>query len=515
MASENNKRIAKNTLLLYVRMIITMVVSLYTVRVILGALGTIDYGIYNVVGGIVVMFSFLSTTMAAASQRFFAYHLGRNDLIQMGKTFNVTLTIYIIVALVVLLLAETVGLWFLNNYMSIPYNRVIAANWIYQFAILSFIATILVVPYNASIIAHENMKVYAYVSIIEAVLKLLIVYVLFVLPFDKLKTYAVLMFITTSIVSCIYITFCIRKYSECRFQLVLDRKLFKDLLSYSGWNLFGALATISNSQGTNILLNVFFGPSVNASRAIAFQVSTAINQFVTNFLTAVNPQITKYYATGEKENMLNLVFRSSKLSYFLLFILSMPMLLETHFILALWLKVIPPYVVIFAILVIIAALIDSLSYPLMSAAQASGKIRLYQTVVGSTLLLNLPVSYVFLKYNFPPDITMYIAIGSSLLCLFLRLIMLRGMIDLRIDRFLKTVIVRVVLVTLIAYPVPLYLRMSLVEGFSRFLVVFLVGTLTSICAIYFLGLSVNERLYINDIIKGLRAKINARKHLAL
>ncbi len=478
-----------------------MAVSLFTVRAVLDTLGVVDYGIYNVVGGIVVMFSFLSSTMASASQRFFAFELGRNDIQQLKKTFSLTISIYVIIAAIVLLLAETLGLWFLNTQMVIPADRMEAVNWVYQFSILSFLVTILTIPYNAAIIARENMKVFAYVSIVEVVLKLAIVYLLVLFSVDKLKLYAVLMFATTCVVTFIYRTICKHKYEECRFQFYWDRGLFNTLLSYSGWNLFGAVAGIINNQGINILLNLFFGPVINAARAIAYQLSGAVNQFVGNFVTAVNPQITKYYAAGEKQQMMNLVFQSSKLSFFLLFILSMPVLLETNYILTLWLKNVPEYIVLFTCLVIIIALIDSLSSPLITAALATGKIKKYQMVVGGILLLNLPVSYGFLKFGFPPQITMYIAIAISGICLFLRLWMLRSMVGLSIREYIHKVLISIILVSVVSYIIPLFLVFQLNESFPHFILVSIVGMICSILAIYFIGLATNEKKFILQVVQ--------------
>ncbi|TSA27728.1 lipopolysaccharide biosynthesis protein [bacterium] len=497
--------------MLYFRMLLTMFVSLFTVRIVLNTLGVVDYGIYNVVGGIVVMFSFLSGTMASASQRFFAFELGRNNIPQLKKTFSMTMTIYAMLAVIILILAETVGLWFLNTQMTIPDERMVAANWVYQFSIFSFMMTMFTIPYNASIIAHERMNVYAYVSIIEVVLKLAIVYLLVLFSYDKLKLYAVLMFVVITIVTFIYRTYCKRKFEECQYHFYWNKPLFKELISYSGWSLFGALSGIMRNQGINILLNIFFGPVVNAARAIAYQVNNAINQFATNFYTAVRPQIVKYYAAEEKEKMLKLVFQSSKLSFFLLFLLSMPILLETHFILALWLKQVPEYVMVFTVLVIITALIDSLSYPLMTAAQATGKIKQYQVVVGGTLILNLPISYCFLKLGFPPQITMYIAIVISVICLFLRLWMLRGLVGLSISDYWKKVLRVIISVSVVAYIIPLFLSLQLEESFIRLIIVGVVGVITSVATIYVLGLSINERQFIIQIIKNrIMKKINLK-----
>lgn len=499
--SENNKRIAKNTILLYFRMILTMLISLYTVRVVLKTLGVVDYGIYNVIGGVVAMFSFLSRTMSSASQRFFAFEIGNKNIAQLKKTFSLTITIYLGISLLVFILAETVGLWFLNAKMNIPIERMGAANWIYQFSIFSFIMTIMTIPYNASIIAHENMKVFAYVSVFEVFMKLAIVYFLLLFPIDKLKLYSVLMFITTTMVTMVYRTICYRKYEECRYKFIWDRDLFQKLMSFSGWNLFGTTASILNNSGINILLNIFFGPVVNAARAVAFQVNSTINQFVTNFITAVNPQITKYYANNEKESMIKLVFQSSKLAYFLLFILSMPVLLETHFILMLWLKQIPENTILFVRLVIITAMIDSISYPLMTSAQATGKIRRYQTIVGTVLLLNLPISYFFLHYGAPPESTMYISMAISMICLFLRVWILKGMIDFPVSKFFKKILYVLIIVSVLSYVLPLTIVLSLDESFWRFVLVALISPLVSLSLIFLIGINSAERNFLVSSVK--------------
>lgn len=500
MTNDNTKRIARNTLLLYFRMLITMAVSLYTVRIVFETLGVIDYGIYNVVGGIVIMLGFLSNTMTAASQRYFTFELGRNDLVKLKKTFSITMLIYIMVALFILIVAETVGLWFLNTQMTIPIERFEAAHWVYQFSVLSFMMTLFNIPYHASIIAHENMKVYAWVSIIEVGLKLAIVYLLLLFSFDKLKLYAILMFGATSIVTLIYRTFCIKKFIECRFSFYWEKSLFKEIISYSGWNLFGALAGAFNNQGVNIVLNIFFGPTVNAARGIAFQVNVAINQFVQNFMIAARPQIIKYYAKNEKDRMFNLIFKSSKFSFLLLFILSMPLLLETNFIIGIWLKEIPEYAILFIRLIIIVSLIDSLSYPLMTAAQATGKIKIYQLVVGGSMILNLPIAYLFLKQGYPPQTVFYISIINSGICLFLRLKLLKKMVDLVITNYFSKVILPMLTITILAYVIPFILVLENDKGILRFILVTFTGLILTGFLILTFGLSKSERKYIIQIM---------------
>ncbi|MDU0808910.1 hypothetical protein [Aquirufa regiilacus] len=478
-----------------------MAVSLYTVRVVLNTLGVVDYGIYNVVGGVVTMFSFLSGTMASASQRFFAFELGRKNYEQLKMIFSMTMNIYILIAIVILLLSETVGLWFLNTQMTIPVARIEAANWIYQFSIFSFMMTMFTIPYDAAIIAHERMNVYAWVSILEVLLKLFVVFLLLVFSLDKLKLYSILVFGVTTIVTLIYRSYCKRKFQECNFSLYWNTNLFKEIASYSGWNLFGALAGVFNNNGINIILNMFFGPIVNTARGIAYQVNSSINQFVQNFMLAARPQITKFYADGENEKMLKLVFQSSKFSFLLLFLLTMPVLLKTHFIIALWLKIVPENVVMFTRLNIVSALIESFSYSLQTAAQATGKIRNYQSVVGGMMLLNLPLAYLFLEMGYPVQIVFYLAILNSMFSLVLRLVMLNKMIEFPISSFILHVILPSVIVTIVAYIPTFILSQNLKENFTNFLVVSVIGLITSITTIYLLALTKNEKSFLLESIK--------------
>lgn len=411
---ENNSRVlAKNTLLLYFRQILIMAVSLYTARVVLAVLGAEDFGIYNVVAGVVTMFGFLGGAMASSSQRYFSYDLGKKDLKHLEITFSVTFQIYLLIALVVFLFVETAGLWFLNTKLVIPSNRLIAANWIFQAAIISFLLTLITTPFMAIIIAHENMTVYAYVSIVEVALKLGIVVLLKYLPYDKLIVYGILLSLVSFINTAIYRFYCHKHYSECKVRFICDGKLFKEIIAYSGWNLFGNLAAIFKNQGINILLNFHFGAIVNAARGIAGQVNSAVMSFSNNFSTALRPQVIKTYAANQKEDTMRLVFRGCKFTFFLMYIFTLPLCLEMKSILSLWLKNPPEYAIVFTQLVLIDALIDSISYPLMTLAQATGKIRLYQAVVGGILLLNLPVSYVALRFDAPAYSVMLVAVVFS------------------------------------------------------------------------------------------------------
>ena len=450
--SESNKRIAKNTMFLYFRMLLTMGVSLYTVRVVLNTLGDIDYGIFNVVGGIVVMFAFLSNTMSSASQRFFSFELGVKNQERLKKIFSITVTIYIGIAIVIFFLAETFGLWFLNNKMNIPVERMEAARWVYQCSIFSFIVTMFAIPYNASIIAHERMNVYAWLSIVEVLLKLLAVYLLVLFSFDKLKLYSVLILFITVIIALFYISYCARKYEECRFRLFWNARLFKEIVSYSGWNLFGALSSVCKGQGINIVLNMFLGPVVNTARGIAYQVDTLLLNFGNNFFMAVRPQIIKQYAANERAEWEKLVFRSSKFAFFMLWCLSLPLLLETDFVLKLWLKNAPQqYTVIFTKLVIIDTLLELLMNPVVTLVQATGKIKIYQIIVGGVRLLNLPIAYFLLSWGFSPIMVFYAMIINTLICSMLRLFMANWLIKFTISGFVKYVLIRICIVSAISF----------------------------------------------------------------
>jgi O-antigen/teichoic acid export membrane protein len=506
-SSQNNKRIAKNTLMLYFRMILTMLVSLYTSRVVLNTLGVEDFGIYNVVGGFVTMFGFLNSAMASATQRFLAFEIGKGDHEQLRNVFSMSINIHFLIAFIIFILAETVGLWFVNTQLTIPTVRMGAAQWVYQFSILAMMVNIVSVPYNAMIIAHERMNVFAWVSIAEVGLKLFIVFMLQWFGFDKLKFYAVLTFCVSLIIRFIYGFYCSRQFKESRFRYFWDKSLFKTLASYAGWNLWGNLAAVLKGQGVNVLLNIFFGPIVNAARGIAYQVSGAINQFVANFQMAMNPQIIKSYAVNDLKYMHQLIFRGAKYSFFLLFTLSLPLLLETEQILRVWLKIVPDYTVIFTRLVIINVLIDCISGPLMTAAQASGKIKLYQSVVGGLLILNLPISYLFLKFGFQPQVTIFVSIGISVLALILRLLILRNLVKLKIENFFYQVILKITIVGIFATIIPLLFSIFMDISIHRFVIVTLTSIVSSLSVIFFLGLSNDERIYFINGLKKLKTKI--------
>ena len=497
----NTKRIAKNTLMLYFRQILIMIVSLYTVRVVLNVLGSEDYGIYNVVAGVVTMFSFLSGAMATASQRYFSFDLGKNNTDHLKVTFSVTFQIYIILALIVVLLAETIGLWVVNNKLVIPMERITAANFIFQAAIVSFILTLITTPYMAILIAHENMNVYAYVSIIEAGLKLGIVFLLKILIYDKLILYGLLLAVVAFINTTIYRIYCHKHYVECKFKFVKDIALFREIISYSGWNLFGSTVGVVKNQIINILLNLHFGAVVNAARGIASQVNGAVVSFSQNFSTAIRPQIIKNYASEQNEECMRLVFRGCKFTFFLMYIFSLPLVLEMKYVLKLWLKNPPMYAVLFTQLALIDAIIDSISYPIMTLAQATGKIKLYQGVVGGILLCNLPISYIILKIGAPAYSVMLVAIGITFVAFIMRLFVIKKLTRFSIKDFIKNTAIPCFFVLFISAIVPILLCLEMKEGFFRFCCIVITSVLFTGISVLFVGMKRDERTSVISFIK--------------
>jgi len=501
MPSENNKRIAKNTMYLYVRMLVVMAVSLFTVRIVLNALGAEDYGIHNVVGGVVTMFGFLTSTMNSASLRFFSFYLGRQDYKRLSDYFSMSFWCFAALAVTIFVIAETLGLWFVKNQLVIPAGRVDAAMWVYQCAIISFMFKIMTIPYNAIIIAREKMNVYAIGGLFEVFLKLGVAYILYITPFDKLKVNSVLVCLMTCSIDVFYIIYCLKYFPESWVRRFWDRGIFKEVVNYSGWSLFGAISGIARSQGINILLNIFFNPVVNAARAIAYQVNSAINQFVLNFHKAVQPQITKYYAAGEKDEFYKLLFRSSRLYFYLIFLLSLPVLMETPFILTLWLKNIPENTILFTRLVIIIAIIDSMSYPLQTSISATGHIKSFQIVTGGLLILNLPVAWFFLTMGYPPESTMYVAMGISIIAQITRIYFSHRQNGMPVQDYLKEVLKPIAIVTVLTLPIPIYIEYIITEGWLRFLTVTLLSILITATVIYCVGINTGERQMIMNLIK--------------
>lgn len=432
----DNKRIAKNTLFLYFRMIVVMGIGLYTVRAILDLLGVVDYGIYHVVGGFVSMFAFLNGTLATSSQRYFSIELAKGDLQRLNQWFCLNITVFSIFIILFILVAETVGLWFVNTKMTIPEDRLFAANVVYQLSVISFCINFFAVPYNALVIAHEKMSAFAYISIIEALLKLGIVFVLSIIMWDRLIVYGFLMFLTACGITSSYIIYNRRHFSESEFHPYWNLQEIKELMSFSCWHFFGTFSVMIRSQGINILINLFFSPAVNAARSIAFQIYHAIAQLSNNFFTAVKPQIYKSYATGDKDGLFKLIIRSTMMCTFLVSILIFPILANTPYILNHWLKVTPEYAIVFTQLILINGLIDSTNGPTIASALATGKIKRYQQIVAMLVFMNLPISYIALKFGAAPTVTMEISVALSLVTAIVRAYLLRSMIGFPFARYL-------------------------------------------------------------------------------
>lgn len=506
--TSSTKRIAKNTLMLYFRQILIMLVSLYTVRVVLATLGAEDYGIYNVVAGVVVMFGFLSGAMATASQRFFSYELGRGDTEKLKRTFSVTLCIYLLLILIIVALAETVGLWFVNRRLVIPEGRMVAARWIYQFSIANFAVTLMTAPYMAAIIAHEDMGVYAYASIAEAALKLAVVFLLKGLPYDKLVVYGLLLFCVSIVNTSVYRLYCRRHYGECAFRPVWDRAMFGEILGYMGWNLFGSAVGVFNNQILNIMLNQFFGPVVNAARAVSSQINSAVNSFASNFSTATRPQIIKDYAADRVEESHRLVFRACKMTFFLMFVFTLPLVLEMPYILRLWLKNVPENTVVFARLTLIDALVTSVTYPIMTLAQATGKIKLYQGVVGGLLLCNLPLAYILLRLGFPPHSVMVGQVMVSVVATIARLVITNRLSHFSLRRFAGKVALPLLLVMVLSAVIPSFIVWRCGESFLRLCATLSSSVLLACMAFLLFGLDKGER---RSVAAGIFRKLGRKR----
>lgn len=507
--SENTRRIAKNTLMLYVRMLFGMLVSLYTSRVVLQALGVEDYGIYNVVGGFVAMFSMISASLSSSVGRFLTFELGKGDVDALKRVFSTSLSIHVVLSVIIVLLAETIGVWFLNTHMTIPETRLYAANWVFQASIFAFVINLWSVPFSASIVAHERMSAFAYIGILDIVFRLLIV--LFIaysgLDFDRLIVYALLLVAVVCLMQMIYWRYCYRNFEECRINLHFDAQYWKAMSSFAGWNFIGCTAGFLKDQGVNVLLNLFIGPVVNAARGIAGMVNNMLASFSANFMAALNPQITKSYAIGDYDYMFSLVERGSRFSYYILLIFALPVLFETEFVLTLWLNVYPEHTVNFVRLILIVTMCDILSNTLINLQLATGKLRNYQLAVGGMLLMNFPFSYLCLKFGCSPESTLIVAFIISLCCLLLRLFFLHTMAGLSIKRYLCKVCINVLLVTFISMIIPFLIYMHMTDGVVRFFLICAITLFCSSLTIYFVGCTNEERGFIKNKLLTLKHNI--------
>ena len=496
----NNKRIAKNTLILYFRMLFTMVVQLYASRLVLQALGIEDYGIYNVVGGVVAVFVFFNAAMTTSTQRFITFEIGRGDFKQLRTVFSTSIIIHVLIALIVIILAESVGLWFLHNKMVVADNRMNAAIWVFQLSILTTVISIMSFPYNALIVAYEKMSAFAYISIAEVSLMLVAVYLLLFCNSDKLIVFTMLMAIIRLLVWIIYIVYCNKMFPESRFFFPKNKRLFNEMILFAGWNLWGNLAFVLFTQGLNMLLNVFFGTAVNAARAVAVQVQGAIQQFSGNFQMAINPQIMKTYASGNLEDMHKLIFRSSRFTFLLLYILSFPIILETPTVLKIWLTTVPEHTIIFLRIMLVTMVVDSSSGSLMVAASATGHVKRYQSVVGGILLLIVPIAYIVLKCGAPPCSVFVVHFCVCCIAYLARLFIVKSLIDLHIKMFFKEVVFRCLKVVVVTSIMPVLIKNIVEQNLLNSFLLILFSFCWVIVGCYYLGLDQEELSFIHSKI---------------
>ncbi|GHV04248.1 hypothetical protein FACS189416_2160 [Bacteroidia bacterium] len=498
---ENNKRIAKNTLYMYLRMLLTMTVSLYTVRVVLNTLGQVDYGVYQVIAGVVSMFVFLSASMAQASQRFLSFALGQGDEERLKKTFANTQILYLLLTAILLVLLGTVGTYYVYNHLSIPPERVEAARWVFYFAVLSFIVNVSVAPYIASILSHEDMHVYATLSIADAVLKLAIVYLLTLISWDTLKLFSVLMFGVAIIIAIVYISYCKVRYKECQFSLRLDKSLIKEMLGYTGWSVFGSFTVVMSMQAVTILLNQFFNPIVVTARAIAMQISSAVSGLSGNFSASLTPPIVKSYAQNNLGQFYSLVLKGTKVTYYLMLIIVLPIFYALPLILNLWLGDSPQETVLFVRLTLVKSLIDSVSFPIMASARATGKIRLYELSLGSILLLDFAICWLVVWLGAAAYSVFIVAIGAATLMFFVRFFIVRHLTKLSFRRFLKGTLIPAFLVTLlsvaISYLFVNYFTQNLILTVWAMLAIMVITGIL----IYSIGINSVERAIVNKVVR--------------
>lgn len=498
----DNKRIAQNTIFLYFRMLLVMGVNLYTSRIVLKILGFEDYGLYNVVGGIVTMFTFLNGALGGATSRYITFELGKKNYKRLNEVFNAALVIHVVIAILIILLAETIGLWFFYEKMTIPADRFAASFWVYQISVFTCFFSLTQVPYNATIIAYENMKIYAYVGIVEVLLKLLIVYVLLISPIDKLIFYAILLCLVQISVMFFYRFYCSRNFPICHIRLYKNKAIFREMFSFAGYDLIGNLSVLAQGQGLNILLNMFYGPTVNAARGIAYQIQGAVTQFSNNFMTAVRPQIIKLYANGQQNEMMLLVKQSSCFSFYLMWMISFPICLEGNYILTLWLGEYPAHTYNFLVLVIILCLIQAIKTPRTAVFHATGHIKWSNIIVGSILCLAFPLAYIALKLGGNPESVFCMANVTMLLSEIASVIILKKYISYSIWDYLKNVHGRCLLVVVVSFIIPYYIYdMWMVESFKRLMTTVLLTTISIVFTCLYLGMNKHVRIQLFHLIK--------------
>lgn len=499
---QNNKRIAKNTAFLYVRMILVLFVSIYTTRVVLNALGVVDYGINNVVAGFVSMFAFLNTSMANGIQRFYNFTLGKKDEYGIKNVYNTAFQIQAVLALCILLLLETIGLWYMYNEMQIPAERFQTALWVFQFAVASTVLLILQAPYASAIMAYEKMNYYAYVGTIEVIIKLLIAYSLTKSDSDRLFLYGFLHFITSLILFLMYYIYAKTKFRDLKFEFAIHKELFKPMLSFSGWNIFGSFAYMLKGQGLNLLLNSFFGVVVNSARGVSNMIMSALQGFQSNVVIAFRPQIVKSYAAGNYQHVKKLFYSLSKISFLMLTILSAPVILELDYILKIWLgEAIPEYTKSFTLLILLNMIISSLNTPLSQVVHATGKMKTYQLCTSIIVCSIVPVSWVFLKFGCAPNSVYFTSLGITAVNQIVCNIIVKKIFPYSLREYIKNVIIPCVIFIFTTLAIPYLVIKQFDESFIRLVITLIITVFTAILSAYFVVLNKNERNIILNFIK--------------
>ncbi|MCD8303915.1 MAG: oligosaccharide flippase family protein [Prevotellaceae bacterium] len=505
----SNKRIAKNTLILYFRMFLMMAISLYTSRIILKVLGVEDYGINNVVGGLVALFSMITGALSVTVGRYITFELGRGDLHRLRTVFSTSVVIQCAMALFICFVAEVVGVWFLETKINIPIERLSAAHWVLQCSIISFMFNLVSVPYNAAIVAHEKMSAFAYISLIDVALRLLIVFMLNIIPFDKLIVYAILQLCVSMTLRLIYGIYCSRHFWETHFKFVFDKQLIKEMFSLVGWAFWGNGAIVMRDQGSNMMLNVFCGPAVNAARGVAVQVNTAVYNFTTNFLTAIRPQITKSYSSGNLTNMHNLLMRGTKYGFFILLILLMPLCANVNYVLSIWLVEVPAHTASFIVLTLIYSMFDCFGNPLVTGVLAQGDIRNYEIALLLLCIFNCVASYLFLRMGYAPE---WVFVMNVVFKVFIVVALVwhshvKYAFPVRV--FLRQTVSRCVAVFAISYAFVLLFKVNVGSDFANFVISCLSIALFTALVICAVGLTRKENKYfaslaLSRIKKGIR-----------
>lgn len=494
-SKDNTRRIAKNTIYLYARSLFSLFVSLYSSRLILQALGVDDYGTYNVVGGFVSMFWLVSGSLSSAVTRFLNVEMGKGNQEELKKVFSMSLNIMLVLAIVVLLLTESFGIWFFHHKMNIPAGREEAAFWVFQFSVITVMSGFAIVPFNASIVAHEKMSIIAYLGIAEALLRLVIALFLCfgAIHGDTLILYALLWLIATLLLQGTAIVYCLRKFNECRFKMVFDGKLFKDMIGFSGWKFLGSLSHTFSGQGVNVALNIAYGTAVNAARGLTGTISNAIGIFYNNFILALNPQITKSYAAGDREYVKSLSYRGTKFCFFILFLFALPLFLEVDFVLGLWLVDVPEHLASFVRLSLIISLIDLHSAVFNMILFASGKIRLFQLLTSIFIFLTFPFSRLALQHGAIPEAVYLISLAAIAINVGISLWLIKKIIGFPIREIFKKVFFRMLITVLISAVIPACIYCSLPSGWGRFLLTLSTSIACSVPAILYIGCSRQER----------------------